>query len=330
MTRTGDPVSLTGLAGAQGGVVLTAQALAGGWDRRQLNRCLLGDGWTRIGRGAWAEPGRAVDAVALLWANQLAHPQLVVSHTAAAVLHDIETRAERVEFIGPCGRRPTVHGGVLHRLPLGTDEVTTVAGLRVTTVARTMADLLRAGERDEALVAVESAVSRRPSRDVDAAGRRREPCTTLGEIARALESRAPLQGARVAREWLALADPKAGSPAETIARLRMNDAGLYPEPQVPLITPAGRRVFPDFLFRGQGLVVEIEGYRWHGSREQHQRDTARFNEVLACLEVRRLLRFTASDVYQRPGKMIADIRGALAQLSGPAGFVTSGANSGRR
>ncbi|MGO4419480.1 endonuclease domain-containing protein [Streptomyces sp. MCAF7] len=113
-----------------------------------------------------------------------------------------------------------------------------------------------------------------------------------------------------------MADPKAGSPVETIARLRMNDAGLYPESQVPLITPSGRRVFPDFLFRERGLAVEIEGYRWHGSRAQHQRDTARFNEVLACPEVRRLLRFTASDVYRRPEAMIRDIRGALAHLSG--------------
>ncbi|MFI1849844.1 hypothetical protein [Streptomyces sp. NPDC020480] len=316
MTRTGDAVSLTGLAGAQGGVVLTAQALVGGWDRRQLNRCLLGDGWTRIGRGIWAEPGRAVDGVTLLWANQLAHPQLVVSHTAAAVLHDIETSAQCVEFIGPCGRRPTMHGGVLHRLPLGAEEITTLAGLRVTTVARTMADLLRAGPRDEALVAVESAVSRRPSRDVDTVGRRREPCTTLGEIARALESGAAPQGTRAAREWLAMADPKAGSPAETIARLRMNDAGLYAESQVPLITQAGRRLFPDFLFREQGLVVEIEGYRWHGSRDQHQRDTVRFNDMMSCTEVRHILRFSASDVYRRPGKMIRDIRGALAHLSG--------------
>ncbi|MES4906290.1 MULTISPECIES: type IV toxin-antitoxin system AbiEi family antitoxin domain-containing protein [unclassified Streptomyces] len=315
MTRTGDAVSLTGLAGAQGGVVLTAQALVGGWDRRQLNRRLLSEGWTRIGRGVWAEPGQVVDGMTLLWANQLAHPQLVVSHTAAAVLHDIETRAERVEFIAPRGCTPTVHSGVLHQLSLGTDEITTVAGLRTTTVARTMADLLRAGERDEALVAVESAVSRRPGRSPDAAGRR-GPCTTLAEIARALESGAALQGTRVAREWLAMADPKAGSPAETIARLRMNDAGLYPESQVPLITPSGRRVFPDFLFREQGLAVEIEGYRWHGSRAQHQRDAARFNEVLACPEVRRLLRFTASDVYRWPRKMIRDIRGALADLSG--------------
>ncbi|MEU0812659.1 hypothetical protein [Streptomyces sp. NPDC005970] len=314
MTRTGEPVSLTGLAGAQGGVVLTAQALAGGWDRRQLNRCLLGDGWTRIGRGIWAEPGRAVDGVTLLWANQLAHPHLVVSHTAAAVLHDIETCTERVEFTEPRSRRPTVHGGVLHRLPLGADEITTVGGLTVTTVARTMADLLRAGPRDEALVAVESAVSRRPGRGPQAG--RRESCTTLGEIALAVESGAALQGARAAREWLAMADPKAGSPAETIARLRMNDAGLYPESQVVLITPAGRRVFPDFLFRERGLAVEIEGYQWHGSRSQHQRDTVRFNEVLACPEVRRLLRFTASDVYRRPGVMIRDIRGALAHLSG--------------
>ncbi|MEV4440931.1 hypothetical protein AB0K09_18315, partial [Streptomyces sp. NPDC049577] len=126
------------------------------------------------------------------------------------------------------------------------------------------------------------------------------------------------RGARTGLEWLALADPRAGSPAETVARLRMHDAGLYPETQVLLVAPSGRRAYPDFFFRAQGLVVEIEGYAWHGSRAQHQRDTARFNDLSACPEVRRILRFTAVDVFRRPDVMIRDICGALGVSPAPA------------
>ncbi|MEU7366368.1 type IV toxin-antitoxin system AbiEi family antitoxin domain-containing protein [Streptomyces hygroscopicus] len=317
MAKSGDAVLLTELARANGGVLLTAQAMACGWPQRRLNRRLVSEGWTRIRTGVWAEPGRELNEMVLLHANQVGRPHLVVSHTAASVLHDVETLTQRVEFTGPRGVSATVHGGVLHKMRLSEEEITTVGGLRTTTVVRTMADLLRAGPRDDALVAVESAVSWRPSRYGGGNGRR-GPLTELGKIARALERGAAMHGTKPAREWLALADPKAGSPAETIARLRMHDARLYPESQVLLTTPAGRRAYPDFFFRAQGLVVEIEGYRWHGSRAQHQRDTARFNDLMSCGEVRRILRFTASDVYRRPEAMIRDIRGALAQLSGSA------------
>ncbi|MFI0775806.1 hypothetical protein [Streptomyces sp. NPDC021212] len=164
MAKTGDAVSLTALAGAHSGVLLTTQAMACGWPQRRLNRRPVSDGWTRIRTGAWLEPGRELNEMALLHADQVGRPHLVVSHTAAAVLHDVETRTQRVEFTAPRGVSTTVHGGVLHKMRLGPEETTTVGGLRTTTVVRTMADLLRAGPRDDALVAVESAVSGRPSR----------------------------------------------------------------------------------------------------------------------------------------------------------------------
>ncbi|MFE2985468.1 hypothetical protein [Streptomyces sp. NPDC059262] len=113
-------------------------------------------------------------------------------------------------------------------------------------------------------------------------------------------------------------DPGAGSPAETVARLRLHDAGLRPESQVELRTPDGRRRFLDFLFRTEALAVEIDGYADHGSREAHRRDIDRFNQVLQCPEVRLLLRYTAAEVFQRPERMIEEIRSALGQLR-PAG-----------
>ncbi|GHF44593.1 hypothetical protein GCM10010218_27520 [Streptomyces mashuensis] len=321
---TGD--ELRALAESQGGVVLAAQAqaLESGWTRARLRRVLTKEGWTRVRPGAWLLPGRPVGEREALWAHQLAHPAWVAGHWSAARLHGIVPRAPRTEFIGEGAAPKDV---VLRRLPLPAADVTvTAGGLRTTTVARTLADLLRAGPRDEVLVAVDAALGWRHRCEVEEragpggpvpSGRRGPPLTTVDAVGRALTTAPELRGASRAAWWLALADPKAGSPAETIARLRMHDAGLYPETQVMLVVPTtGRRVYPDFLFREAGLVVETEGYAWHGSRAQHQRDVERFNDLAACPEVGSILRFTARDVFDRPDVMIRDIRAALSRGRG--------------
>ncbi|MFI1483020.1 hypothetical protein [Streptomyces sp. NPDC020747] len=218
-----------------------------------------------------------------------------------------------LEFIDPeCVIRRQGEGMLVHRMALEKEYAVLRGGLRVTDVGRTLADLLRGGPRDEALVAVESALTRRR-----VGGVRRPPLTTWSAIALALE--APMRGADRGRRWFRLADPNAGSPAETVARLRLDDAGLRPESQAELLTPNGRRRYLDFLFRAEGLAVEIEGYAYHGSRESHRRDIARFNEVLQCPEVRLLLRYTAADVFHRPGKMVEEIHAALSKLRGGPG-----------
>lgn len=243
-----------------------------------------------------------------LYARQAAAPRLVVSHRSAAALWRIEVLREEVEFTDPtAGAR---HRGVrVHRLAVPPQDIQVRQGLRITGVPRTLADLLRGGPREEALVAVDSALARRTVR-----GAWRDPIVQLGAIESALD--APLHGESRARRWLALADPLSGSPAETVARLRMHDAGLHPESQVTLITPNGRTRRPDFLFRAAGLVVEIEGYAYHGSRDAHRKDIDRFNEVALCPEVRAILRFTAEDVFHHPDHMITRIRNALARLGG--------------
>jgi very-short-patch-repair endonuclease len=137
----------------------------------------------------------------------------------------------------------------------------------------------------------------------------------LDAVAAALGQRS--RGAVRARGRLTLADPASGSPAETVARLRMHDAGLHPETQAEVVTSAGRVLRPDFLFRAQGVAVEIEGYAYHGRCEDHRRDVARFNDLQQCPEVRFVLRFTAEEVFRSPGTVIATIRRAVG--SGSAG-----------
>lgn len=129
-------------------------------------------------------------------------------------------------------------------------------------------------------------------------------------------SLAPGDRATPARTLLPLLDPDSGSgsPAETVARFLLRDAGLHPETQAALHTPTGRDLRPDFLFRAEGLVVEVEGYAFHGTREAHMENVRRFNELQSCPEIRRILRFTATDIYRHPQKVLEEITAALQAL----------------
>ncbi|MFG3010349.1 hypothetical protein ACGFZB_07795 [Streptomyces cinerochromogenes] len=245
---------------------------------------------------------------------QLRVPQLVVSHGSAAALWRIEllgdSRKAPLEFTDPHLSVHRLGSGVrVHRMPLGRSDVMERQGLRLTTPTRTCADLLRRGPRDVAVVAVDSALTYRRVGRV-----RRAPLVRGDEIAAALGKSSP--GSVRARDWLRLTDPLVGSPAETVARLRMYDAGLRPESQAELRAPDGSRRVVDFLFRAAGLGVEIEGYAYHGTREAHRRDIARYNQLLRCPEIRSLLRFSAEDVFGRPGYMVTEIKATLASLTG--------------
>ncbi|WP_234312365.1 endonuclease domain-containing protein [Streptomyces griseus] len=281
---------------ARGGALLTAWALAAGRPPGRLAARLRRDGWQRICRGAWAAPGKETDWRVRKTALQLLSPRRVCGHATAARLHRIELLA------GP----PRPAGS---RASLPPEDVCLRRGLRTTTAARTAADLIRAaGSREEAVTVADSALSRRVVEGV-----RREPPVRYEDLAAQLAVRRP--GAPRARAWLRLADPAAGSPAETVARLRMADAALAPECRPPLRTPRGRVLRPDFLFRGQGLAVEVEGYAYHGGRAAHERDIARYNALQSCPEVRRVLRFTAREVFTRPDRVTAAVRTALAELA---------------
>lgn len=230
-----------------------------------------------------------------------------MSHRAAAWLWGVELLRVEAEFTDPerVRKRKSVR---VHRSAVRTEDVVLRDGLRVTGVDRTLADLLLSCPRDEALVAVDSALTHRTI-TVGDRRIRRAPLTHLDRVTAALGERS--RGAVRALRWLALADPASGSPAETVARLRMYDAGLRPETQARVVTAAGRVLRLDFLFRARGVAVEIEGYAYHGRREDHRRDVTRFNDLQQSAEVRTVLRFTAEEVFHSPETMIATIRRAL-------------------
>ncbi|WP_405480649.1 hypothetical protein [Streptomyces sp. NBC_00009] len=267
------------------------------------------EGWQRVVEGAWLEPGLSVGLRERLLATQWLTPRLVASHSAAAWLWGIEVPCVAAEFTDP-ERRTRRQGPDIHNHPLDDREITTLDLLRCTTVDRTLADLLRTAPQDDAIMALDSALTwRRVPRD----GRstRRPPLTTLDRVIRAT-GHTDLRGGVRARRRLHLADARSGSPAETLARLRMAEAGLHPQLQAELVTPEGRSVRPDFLFPRERVAVEIEGYAYHGTREAHRRDLARFNQLQLCPEIRTVLRFTARQVQTETLRILTDIRRALA------------------
>ncbi|GAA3391500.1 hypothetical protein GCM10017752_24380 [Streptomyces roseoviridis] len=308
---------------ARGGVLLTVWALAAGWPRGRLAGRLRGDGWQRICRGAWAAPGKEVDWRLRARAVQLLRPELVCSHRTAAALHRIELltegrgEADTLHFAAPPGRGGRAADGrirVYGTARLTDRDCSLRRGLRVTSPARTVGDLIRAaGSREAAVVVADSALSHRY-----VGGLRRVPLVRVEDLAAELAApRCP--GGPAARRWLPLAVPGSGSPAETVARLRMRDADLHPEVQPTLHTLSGRPLHPDFYFRDAGLVVEIEGFAYHGTREAHERDVRRFNELQNCAGVRRVLRFTAHEVFTHPDRMTSTVRSALAAMAAQAG-----------
>ncbi|MFJ8883362.1 type IV toxin-antitoxin system AbiEi family antitoxin domain-containing protein [Streptomyces sp. NPDC102402] len=295
---------------ASGGILLTSAAMAAGWPPRLLNRRLRKGGWQRVHQGAWAAPDRLVDWLTHAWVAQKLQPHLVCSHRTAAALHLVELlgrpRAE-AEFTDP---RPGVYqrpGVRVHHMALDPADRAVRRGLRTTAPARTVGDLMRCLPRDEAVAAADSALSTRTVHGV------RRPAL-LDTAALRTELATRRAGAARARTWLPLLDPRSGSPAESVARLRLHDAGLFPVTQATLRTASGRALRPDFFFPGQGLVVEVEGYAFHGTREAHTSDLHRFNDLQSCPEVRRVLRFTAAEVFHHPDRFVAEVRAALTEL----------------
>jgi predicted transcriptional regulator of viral defense system len=95
-----------------------------------LHRGVYAVGHSRLRREGWW--------LAAVWA---CGPGAVLSHRDAAALHDLRSSgATRIEVSTPAKSRPTgiqVHG----RRSLAAEDVTTVDGIPVTTVARTLVDL---------------------------------------------------------------------------------------------------------------------------------------------------------------------------------------------
>lgn len=108
-----------------------------------------------------------------------------------------------------------------------------------------------------------------------------------------------------------MADARAESPLESLARLELVEGGLAVQPQVH-IRGVGR---VDMVVEGK-LVVETDGREFHDTDDAFARDRKRDRALHGMGLV--VLRFTRTDVVSAPGLVLADTLRALRAVTARA------------
>ncbi|WP_342373261.1 hypothetical protein PCC79_05715 [Propioniciclava soli] len=173
----------------------------------------------------------------------------VVSHTSAAVLHGLPVPVQRLGVVTVI--RGASHGGrspllVASDANVPASDATEVDGVRVTTLQRTLVDLLRTQPLDWGVAAADVVLRR----GVDAAG-----------VAEALARARGTSGVRRARTAWELADPLSESVGESRSRALFHLEGIpAPTLQRQIRDATGRVVGTvDFAWDESNTVGEFDG-----------------------------------------------------------------------
>jgi hypothetical protein len=198
---------------------LTA-SVAGG----ELMRLRLG---VYVDAAAWNAAKPEDRVIARAHALALTSPTApVVSHETAAAAHGLPLyRADRrrVHVIAPHSRPGAAGGVIRHRGELRDDDVVEIAGLRITSLARTISDVARTASFEQAVTVADAALRQRfvagpDEYDFDGAERfRREVLVIASRSA---------HGVTRARRVLDFADGRAQLPGESISRIRLREIGF--------------------------------------------------------------------------------------------------------
>ena len=235
--------------------------------------------------------------------------EAVLSHQAAAGLWDLVSGARRQVDVTTAASRHPRPGIAVHRVRrLGSLERSEVAGLPVTSVARTLLDL----------------AAQLPEPRLDRLLERAERLRVLDarEIRELCDRRAGHHGAGALRRAMARYDSAgehARSPLEARFVRLCRAAGL----PVPVLNAPVAGFEVDAFWPGHRLVVELDGFAVHGTRAAFERDRARDAALQAA--GLRVVRFTHRQVSRDPAGAIATV----AALLGSPQATTSASISSR-
>lgn len=191
-------------------------------------------------------------------------PTATCSHTTAAAMHQLAVyrgRSDRIDIIVP-GRhsRQNSKDVVRHHHQLKDDDVVLIDGLRVTSLDRTVYDVIRTSTLEAAVVCFDAALRQVAWNDADntydaeAAERFRKKVTDR------IRANAGARGIRQARFVAEFADGRAQLPGESISRLWMWQLGLpAPQLQYRVDFPDGTYALLDFAWPELGRWAEFDG-----------------------------------------------------------------------
>ncbi|MGP3534639.1 type IV toxin-antitoxin system AbiEi family antitoxin domain-containing protein [Microbacterium sp. RD1] len=240
---------------------MTDEAIARAVERGDLVR--VRRGWfmdARDHRELWPESRHRAEVLAVT--REMRGGTAVVSHVSAAVLWDLplyRTTPSRVHVTVSGGlAAPSTPSVFRHRDTLEDSDVTTIRGIRCTTLERTVWDVLRTASLEAAVACADAALR------LTAVTDRAVDEERAGLWRQALRDRAGqsvgARGARQARWVIEFADGLAELPGESVSRLHLHRLG-FPAPrlQVRVPGPAGRDYWVDFGFDEIGAFGEFDG-----------------------------------------------------------------------
>jgi very-short-patch-repair endonuclease len=279
--------AVAALAAGQHGVVTRAQVLALGLTRHGVEHRLTAGRLHLLHRGIFAVGHLGVSAHGRRLAAVLACGDGAwLSHRSAAVLHGLLAEDGGPLHVTVPRRRRQPAGVVLHRSPRAPGTLRD--GIPVTTPARTLVDLAATRPERELARAVEEARLLR--------------LVTDPELVRLARDR---PGARALRDLLTAEPSLTRSEAERLLLALVRRAGL-PQPQTNVRVGAHE---VDALWPSHRLVVEVDGFAFHSSREAFERDRERDADLQA--EGLRVIRVTWRRLTGRPEAVAALLGAAL-------------------
>jgi very-short-patch-repair endonuclease len=223
-------------------------------------------------------------------------PAAVFSGRTAAWLHglDVDT-GERIEVTIPKSLGVTTRSGmIVRRSSLDAEEVVQRRGFPVTSALRTLLDVSCRLSLTEAVVIADMALH---AKLID-----------LEALRKSVQSYERVWGVKRLRRVALHVEAASESPMETRLRMLLVLARLpRPHAQVPVHDRSGRFLGrPDLYYPDDRLAIEYDGA---AHRSTLVEDNRRQNRLVDAGI--RLLRFTAGDIYNSPGSVVALVRAGL-------------------
>jgi hypothetical protein len=229
----------------------------------------------------------------------------VPSHQTAALIHGLDLLEQPadgvVHLTMPRDTRSGEQGSagiVRHPAALPDEHVVTVYGGKVTSVARTVADLARSVGFMEAVVIADSAL--------------RAQRASTAEMKQVIEACAGWRGTAQARRVVEFSDMFSESALESCARVIFHERGLEPAVlQYPILNPRGLLARVDFCWPDYKVIAEADGLSKYeeNPRQKVAEQTRRDNELRRLGYI--VIHFTWGELFQHPEKLVADILEAM-------------------
>jgi very-short-patch-repair endonuclease len=279
------------LARRSHGVVTRRQLLAAGVSRREIAHRLATGALLQEHRGVYRVGHRAPSVEARYLAAVLAcgDGALLSGRAAAHIWGLVKGAAPPPEVTAPTERR--IPGVTTRRSRARTADATTHRGIPITTVPFTLVALAAQLSTEDLARACHEAGVRYDTtpRQVDEVLLRRPNAPGTRQLRAVLHGDAKVTLSKLEQRFLELLQ------SEGLELPRTNkQAGT-------------RRV--DCRWPHHRLTVELDGYRYHGSRHAWEQDRRREREAHARGDQHR--RYTYGDVFEQPAQMLAELRALL-------------------